>query len=171
MICSASSGDTRATKTQARIRFGERLARGELSAGEDEALRARAAADPEAATLYEAYRPLSGEVTARLVERATEALAAPEKIGRGRVLPWRRVALAVAGPLAAAAALALVLHRPVEPAASPLPAYALAVTGGTGPRDRARTKGRASRAPSRFMPGRGSRSCCGRRPRSRARSR
>jgi hypothetical protein len=119
----------------------ERLARGELSAREDEELRARAAADPEIAALYEAYRPLSSDVTARLAERATAALSTPGRAPeRGRVLPWRRVVLAVAAPLAAAAALVLVLHRPVEPPASPLPAYALAVTGG----DRATRSSEAS---------------------------
>jgi hypothetical protein len=107
----------------------ERLARGELSEAEDAQLRARAGADPEVAALYEAYRPLATELKERLVQQATSELSRPAP---ARVLPWRRVAFAVAAPLAAAAAAALVLalRRPVEPVTAPLPAYALAFTGG-----------------------------------------
>jgi hypothetical protein len=106
----------------------ERLSRGELSATEDGALRARAAADPAIAELYAAYRPLPVELRERLVEQAKSELSVAPP---ARVLPWRRLAIAIVAPLAAAAALILFLRHPVgEQASAPLPAYALAFTGG-----------------------------------------
>lgn len=104
----------------------QRLARGELTADEDADLRKRAAADPELALLYEAFRPLDASLKKRITAQATEALAP-----RARVLSWRRAAVIVA-PLAAAAVIALVLVRrpPSEDGAPSLPAYLMDFQGG-----------------------------------------
>ncbi len=104
----------------------ERLARGELSPAEDAQLRERAAADPEIATLYEAFRPLD--------DAARKRIAAHVEAGsrRPRVIAWRRAAL-LAGPLAVAAAVALVVSVRLREPAQPLalfPEYSLALSGG-----------------------------------------
>jgi hypothetical protein len=106
----------------------QRLATGELTPDEDAELRKRAAADPRAALLYEAYRPLDASLKARIAARATEALAPPPP----RVLSWRRAAVVIA-PLAAAAAVALVLtRRPStgDDRKAALPIYAMDFQGG-----------------------------------------
>jgi hypothetical protein len=104
----------------------ERLARGELSPSEDALLRERAAGDPQVAALYEAYCPLDGAVRKRIAARVEAGL----RPSRGPV--WRRVAL-IAAPLAAAAAVLLVvsvrMRQPAEPLAL-IPQYALALSGG-----------------------------------------
>ncbi|HEX8795106.1 MAG TPA: hypothetical protein VF765_29365 [Polyangiaceae bacterium] len=104
----------------------ERLAKGELTADEDAELRKRAAADPQTATLYEAYRPLDASLKKRIAAHATAALAP-----RSRVLSWRRAAVIIA-PLAAAAAIAVVvMRRPTTQDGAPaLPLYAMDFQGG-----------------------------------------
>lgn len=104
----------------------ERLARGELSPAEDAQLRERAAADPEVATLYEAFRPLDGAARKRIAARVDAGLRPP------RVIAWRRAAL-LAGPLAVAAAVVLVVSVRLRQPAQPLtlvPEYSLALSGG-----------------------------------------
>ncbi len=107
----------------------ERLARGELLPSEDALLRERAAADPEIARLYEAFRPLDDSARRRIAARVVAGLRPP------RVIAWRRAAL-LAGPLAAAAAVVLVvsvrLRQPAQPLA-PVPEYSLALSGGDRP--------------------------------------
>jgi len=104
----------------------ERLARGELSPSEDARLRERAAGDPELAALYEAYRPLDGAARQQIAARVEAGL----RPSRGAV--WRRAAL-IAAPLAAAAAVLLVvsvrMRQPAQPLAL-IPQYALALSGG-----------------------------------------
>jgi len=103
----------------------ERLARGELAPAEEAQLRERAAADPEVARLYEAFRPLDAAAKQRIAERVAVGLPHP------RFAPaWRRAAI-IAGPLAAAAVVVLALRfrHPTDPSAL-LPEYALDVSGG-----------------------------------------
>ncbi len=103
----------------------ERLARGELAPAEETQLRERAAADPEIARLYEAFRPLDDVAKQRIVERVAAGLTRPRSAA-----VWRR-AVMIAGPLAAAAVvvLALRLRHPVEPSGL-MPEYTVDVSGG-----------------------------------------
>jgi len=107
----------------------EKLSRGELSPAEDAELRAQAAKDPEAALLYEAYRPLSTAVKEAIVAR----IVSPPATKVVPLRPWRRVAV-IALPLAAAAAFLVWTNRPrSEPIASldtGVPTYALEAAGG-----------------------------------------
>jgi len=105
----------------------QRLASGELTADEDAELQRRAAADPRAAELYEAFRPLDASLKEGIAARAMKELAP-----RPRVLPWRRAAVVIA-PLAAAAAIALALTRrasTTDDRAAVLPIYAMDLQGG-----------------------------------------
>jgi len=118
----------------------DRLAKGELPAEEHARLRERASADPEIAQLYEAFRPLDGSVKATIAARAEASLRRP------RVVRLRRVAL-VAGPLAAAAVLLLVLRLPRPRSGDVLaavPEYSLDLTGG----DRTTRSGEPMPAPA-----------------------
>jgi hypothetical protein len=112
----------------------ERLAKGELAPAEETRLRERAAADPEIARLYEAFRPLDDAAKQRIAERVAASLPRPRL-----ATAWRRAAI-IAGPLAAAAVvvLALQLRHSANPSAL-LPEYALDVSGG----DRATRSGTA----------------------------
>lgn len=102
----------------------ERLARGELEPSEAARLRERAAADPEIATLYEAFRPLDDSTQERIATRVADRVAERPRI------TWRRAAL-VAGPLAAAAVIVLALRLPRSTASFPaVPEYSLDLAGG-----------------------------------------
>jgi hypothetical protein len=103
----------------------ERLARGELPPSEEAQLREQAAVDPEIATLYEAYRPFDDAAKKRVAARVAANLYAP------RAVRWRRVAF-IAGPLAAAAAIALVVSLRPSPAGAlaDIPEYSLTLSGG-----------------------------------------
>ncbi len=118
--------ETSASATVADDPVWERLARGDLSPAENAQLRERAAADPQIATLYEAYRPLDELERARIAKRVDAGLHRP------RFAPGRRVWLvAIAGPLAAAALVVLYLR--LSPGPEPLvmvPEYSLELTGG-----------------------------------------
>jgi hypothetical protein len=118
----------------------ERLARGELSPAEDAELRAQAERDPEVALLYEAYRPLSADVKAKIVAHitspATSQVTTEAKQSKGNVVSlrtWRRVAV-IALPLAAAAAFLVWTNRPQPDVTASLdaryPTYALEASGG-----------------------------------------
>jgi hypothetical protein len=101
------------------------LARGELSAEELAELERQAEADPEIALRLELFRPLSNEARDRIAN-SVEPKAAVVPIESRRPL-WQKAALVMA-PLAAAAAIALMLLRPAPLA--PLPGYTLSASGG-----------------------------------------
>ncbi len=111
----------------------DRLAAGTLSAEEEAELRALAAASPEAARAYEAFRPLGADFQARVVEaiRAQEVAERAARKSSRKLLPWRQLTPRVAAwgtAAAAAAASLLMLLRPL----APLPGYALAeISGGS----------------------------------------
>ncbi|HYU31969.1 MAG TPA: hypothetical protein VEW48_07385, partial [Thermoanaerobaculia bacterium] len=118
----------RENQDQERSRLDERwdrLSSGELSAEEEEELRALAAASEEAREAWEAFRPLGPDFHAGVVQAIREQGSVPAE-----PLPFRRRASRLVGwgSLAAAAAAAVVVLL-VRPAA-PLPWYSLEVSGG-----------------------------------------
>jgi hypothetical protein len=120
-------GDLARRETEAeQARFDERwdrLAAGTLSADEDAELRALAAASPEAREAYEAFRPLGGEIQARVVAALAAELAPAAEEPPARVLPFRRAATRGGAWLAAAAAMAAGLFFLLRPGVPPLPQY------------------------------------------------
>lgn len=106
----------------------DRLAAGTLTAGEEEELRAIAAASDEARETYEAFRPLGADFQARVVDAINAERPAPvpqaETQEPPRVLPFRRVIrrAEVWVGLAAAVAAAWVSFHGWPP---PLPGYEL----------------------------------------------
>lgn len=117
----------------------DRLSAGELSAREDEELRALAETSPEARQAYEAFRPLGPEFKERTLRALREKIASPglapvipmAKAPRRRSLPWRsrRLAGGVAAAAAVAAAAVLMLRIPGRPL-PPLPEYGESLQGG-----------------------------------------
>ncbi len=121
----------------------DRLSAGDLSAEEEAALRAEAAASEEGRAAYEAFRPLGPEFQARVVQALQDQRTQPpepvpepkpaEPIDPApRVLPFRPRARRISvwlGSVAAAAAVLLLLFRGPG-SLPPLPGYTLAPSGG-----------------------------------------
>jgi hypothetical protein len=113
----------------------DRLSAGDLSAEEEEALRALAASSEEGREAYEAFRPLGPDFQARVVKALREQRAAPEPAPAteppARVLPFRSRVRRLGGWLTAAAAAALLILTFRGPAAlPPFPDYQAHPSGG-----------------------------------------
>lgn len=124
----------------------ERLASGDLSPEEVEALRREAARSPEAAAAWEAFQPLDEDFRASLVGRVRDELASPVSppAPEARVLPFRRRVPAWLRRGALPALAAAILLVALWPAGGPeaLPDYELRL-GGT-----LRSERSAAEAPS-----------------------
>jgi len=103
----------------------DRLSAGDLSAEEEAALRAEAAASEEGRAAYEAFRPLGPEFQARVVQTLRNRSAR-------RVVPFRRRAEQLGGWLVGMAAAAAVLFLMLRSPGSlpPLPEYTAVPSGG-----------------------------------------
>ncbi len=108
----------------------DRLSQGTLSADEEAELRALAEGSDELRDAYDAFRPLDADFRERVLNAVLEPEADESPEPPAKILPFRRRTTTIAGFLAAAAALSLVVVRLGGPGGAPLPQYHLALEGG-----------------------------------------
>ncbi len=108
------------------------LSSGELSAEEDETLRALAATDEKTAMVYEAFRPLDEGFRTRMAESVRFRLKADRRAPKepataaATATPMRRIKWWAPAALAVAASLLVVL---LPPRTGPMPSYQLFIEG------------------------------------------